>query len=127
VPVPSELPPAFLGLRPGDQLFVGVMLVVSLILMVAQWVRLSGWGLREVEIQRQPARVLEYRIDINTATWVEWSQLEGIGETLAMRIVADRDQHGPFQSIDDLLRVPGIGPKKLESMRPWLSCEPTAK
>lgn len=61
-----------------------------------------------------------YQIDINQATWSEWAQLPGIGETLARRIVAERESDGPFKSIDDLRRVKGIGAKTLEKMRPHL-------
>lgn len=61
-----------------------------------------------------------YRVDMNTAGWIEWSQLEGIGPSLAHRIVADRNINGPFASIDDLSRVEGIGPAKLQAIRPWL-------
>jgi competence protein ComEA len=39
---------------------------------------------------------------------------------LARRIVADREQNGPFRSVDDLARVKGIGPKTLEHLRPWV-------
>jgi len=61
-----------------------------------------------------------YRIDINQADWPAWAQLPGIGETLARRIVAERESHGPFVSIDDLRRVKGVGVKTLEKMRPHL-------
>jgi len=43
-----------------------------------------------------------------------------IGEQLARRIVADRQQNGPFRDLADLRRVRGIGPKTLEGMRPYL-------
>jgi len=117
----AEPPETSLWLRPRDRLFLAVMLAAAMLLTFAHWVRLSGWGMREVEIDRHPARQFEYRIDVNTATWVEWAQLEGIGETLAMRIVEDRRQNGPFDTIDDLQRVKGIGPKKLEAIRKWLN------
>ena len=70
------------------------------------------------------SRQLDFRIDVNSATWVEWGQLDGIGDTMARRIVADREENGPFRSIDELRRVKGIGPKTLERLRPWLSIGP---
>jgi competence protein ComEA len=76
--------------------------------------------MRPVEIERMQPRSFDYKIDINQAKWVEWAQLEGIGEVLAERIVSDREENGPFRSIDDLNRVEGIGPKTLEKIRPWL-------
>ena len=48
-------------------------------------------------------------------------QLKGIGQTLAHRIVADREVNGPFRSVDELLRVEGIGPATLDEIRPWLT------
>jgi competence protein ComEA len=104
----------------GDQLIFGLLSFVALILLGVYWVRLSNWGTRTVEIERLPARQSEFRIDANSATWVEWGQIQGIGDGLARRIVADRDQNGPFRSVDDLARVKGIGPKTLEHLRPWV-------
>ena len=43
--------------------------------------------------------------------------LPGVGPVLAERIVAYRDENGPFESTEDLLDVPGIGESKLEAMR----------
>jgi competence protein ComEA len=85
----------------------------------------SGWGVQPIEIERLPERSLEFQLEINRATWVEWMQLEGIGETLAHRIVADRETNGPFVSIEDIGRVKGIGPKTIEKIRPWLRVEST--
>jgi competence protein ComEA len=87
---------------------------------------LSGWGLQPIEIERQRALPLDYRIDINTATWVEWIQLPGIGEVLARRIVDDRDTNGTFKDVDDLQRVKGIGPKTVEKLRRWMTAGQTA-
>jgi competence protein ComEA len=47
-------------------------------------------------------------------------QLPGLGETLARRIITDRQQRGPFRDIDDLDRVDGIGLRTLERIRPYL-------
>ena len=90
--------------------------------MLAHWAKQVYDGAPLVEIDRLPAKVYEFRLEINSATWVEWMQLEGIGELLARRIVSDRDEHGPFDGIDDVQRVSGIGPKTLEVIRPHLTC-----
>ena len=112
------------GLRRGDQLFVGVLLVVLAVVSFAYWMKLSGWGRRPVEVERLPSRKYDFRLDVNRATWVQWAQLEGIGEVLARRIVADRNHNGPFSTIDDLRRVDGIGAKKLQAIREWLYVDP---
>jgi competence protein ComEA len=57
------------------------------------------------------------KININSATAAELDSLSGIGPAKAQAIVDYRDQNGPFRTIDDLLNVPGIGPKILESIR----------
>jgi competence protein ComEA len=104
----------------SDQLIFGLLSLVAIVLLIVHWIRLSHWGTQTVEIERLPARQAEFRLDANAATWVEWSQIQGIGDGLARRIVADREQNGPFSSVDDLGRVKGIGPKTLEHLRPWV-------
>lgn len=111
-----------LGLTRRDALFALVVAAAILALTLVHWLRLTLRGASPVEIDRLPASAYEFQLDINHATWVEWMQLEGIGEITARRIVADRDERGPFAGIDDLDRVPGIGPKTLEAIRPFLRC-----
>ncbi len=48
------------------------------------------------------------------------SQVKGIGEIKARAIVDYRKQHGPFESIDDLVKVRGIGAKTLDKIRPYV-------
>ncbi|GAA2536717.1 hypothetical protein GCM10009860_16490 [Microbacterium mitrae] len=57
-------------------------------------------------------------ININAATAAELEELPRIGEALASRIVAWREENGPFRSVDDLGNVSGIGEKMLETLRP---------
>jgi competence protein ComEA len=59
-------------------------------------------------------------LEINSATAADLEALPGIGPALAQRIVDYRQRHGPFNKIDDLEKVSGIGPKKLEKMKPHL-------
>jgi competence protein ComEA len=105
-----------------DRWFLAVLTLVILALLAIQFARLAGWGLKPLEVVRPDERKYEFKIDVNKAGWVEWMQLEGIGETTAKKIVADREANGPFKSIDDVQRVKGIGPATLEKMRPWLVC-----
>lgn len=62
-------------------------------------------------------RAADAPVDINTATNGELEQLPGIGPKIAAAIVEHRSTNGPFRSIEDLLLVKGIGPKKLEALR----------
>lgn len=56
-------------------------------------------------------------VDLNRATVEELDVLPGIGPATAAAIVAYREQVGPFAAVDDLLKVQGIGPAKLEAIR----------
>lgn len=57
-------------------------------------------------------------VNINTADAAALDTLPGVGPSTAAKIVADREANGRFASPDDLGRVPGIGPKKLEQLKP---------
>ena len=61
--------------------------------------------------------------DPNIATEEELATLPGIGAVLAQRICKDREENGAFLQPEDLLRVNGIGEKKLEAILPYLSIE----
>ena len=60
-------------------------------------------------------------VNINTADATALDVLPGVGPSTAQKIVADREANGPFTSPDDLGRVAGIGPKKLEELKPRVS------
>ncbi|OQY58312.1 MAG: hypothetical protein B6245_12505 [Desulfobacteraceae bacterium 4572_88] len=57
------------------------------------------------------------KIDINTASAKELTQLQGIGPALAERIVEYRNNHGPFEKPEDITKVKGIGAKTFEGFR----------
>lgn len=59
-------------------------------------------------------------ISLSTATAEQLDTLDGIGPGLAQKIVDYRTQHGGFRSVDELAEVPGIGEKRLESLRAQL-------
>ncbi|NMC53271.1 MAG: ComEA family DNA-binding protein [Chloroflexi bacterium] len=61
------------------------------------------------------------QININTASFEEIEALPGIGPQKASDILKYRETHGPFQSIDDLLKVNGIGEKTLQQIRPYIT------
>ncbi len=60
-------------------------------------------------------------ININTANETELDKLPGVGPVTAKRIIEYRNQIGAFKSTDQLLDVKGIGPKKLEKIRPHVT------
>jgi len=66
-------------------------------------------------------------LDINKASLDELTALPGIGPKLAEAIMRDRETNGLFQNADALLRIKGIGQKKLEKISPFLHFESSAK
>ena len=60
-------------------------------------------------------------ININTANSEELQQVPGIGPVTAEKIVQMRKSYGTFKSVDDLLSIKGIGKKRLEKMRKYLT------
>ena len=60
-------------------------------------------------------------VDLNTADTTALESVPGIGKSLSQRIVAFRDKNGPYQSVDDLLKVQGVGEKSIQKLRPYLT------
>jgi len=61
------------------------------------------------------------KIDLDLADVTEITRLPRIGPALAQRIVAWRDQHGAFGTLERLDSVSGVGPKLLDALRPWVT------
>ena len=69
-----------------------------------------------------PCLVLAGPVDVNTASAEQLSEsLQGVGPQKAAAIVAYREQHGPFRSLDDLTKVKGIGASLLEKNKGQIS------
>lgn len=96
-------------------------MAILLLILSVQWVTVALQRPEPLKLHRGETFRQQFRVNVNDATWVEWMQLEGIGISMAHRIVADRTLNGPFQSVDDLARVPGIGKATLDQIRPWLT------
>jgi len=60
-------------------------------------------------------------VNINTATSEELQQVPGIGPATAQKILQMRKSYGAFKSVDDLLAIRGLGAKRLEKMRKYLT------
>ena len=60
------------------------------------------------------------RISINTASIEQLTQLPGVGQATAEKIVAYRAEHGLFQTLEDLMQVPGIKQKKWEALKEFI-------
>lgn len=68
-----------------------------------------------------PAAAATAPVDINAASVEQLEALDGIGAAKARAIVEFRDANGPFASVDDLVKVRGIGDKLLAALRPQVS------
>ena len=75
--------------------------------------------LQEVEERLKASR----RIYINSTDKEQLTNIPGIGEVLAARIIAYRDSHGKFYAAEDLLEVEGVGPKKFDKIKEYIKVE----
>ncbi len=78
--------------------------------------RVEEQELQKIQTQVKKAESPKDLLDLNTATGKELQSIKGIGPVFAERIIAGR----PYKIIDDLLKVKGIGLKRLEKIRPYV-------
>ncbi len=111
--------------RPGDYSAVAGATVADAVALAGgptAQADLDRLNLSQGLLDRSALRVpsIEYGFQpivyMNRSSVSELVSLSGIGPELAARIVRDREMHGPFRTARDLLRVRGIGPKKLETI-----------
>ena len=65
-----------------------------------------------------PEFLEKHPLNLNTANAAQLEALPGVGPAMAQQILDARKQNGGFKSVDELDEVPGIGPKKMETLRP---------
>jgi len=100
---------------------VALLLLALAVVAGVAWRAVSYWRIGAEPLEPVPEAPPTYRVNVNAADWVTLALVPGLGETLAKRIVAERDRcGGRFESIDDLLAVKGIGQIKLGHLRPYL-------
>src|SRR6266481_1244828 len=63
----------------------------------------------------------ERPVNLNTANSEQLQQVPGIGPATAGKILQMRKTYGPFKSVDDLLSIEGLGKKRLDKMRKYLT------
>ena len=84
----------------------------------------SGYEVTTAGRREIAASVVE-KVNLNTANAAELEALPGIGETLARRIVAYREENGRFTAPEDLIGVDGIGEKTINGLRDYVILEVT--
>ena len=107
-------------LWPQHQPAIAGLLLACLIGMSAFFLHRNHVHNGLIEIDRSRSLNADFQIDINTAQIGEIIVLPGVGEKLAKTIVDYRRLSGPFNSVESITQVPGIGDKKLEALIPYL-------
>jgi competence protein ComEA len=62
-------------------------------------------------------------IYLNTATKADLERIPGVGAVTALRILSYRDLNGGFRTVEELMNVKGIGPKKMQKIRPYVTIQ----
>jgi competence protein ComEA len=101
-----------LTVRDGDHIHVPTMVETAETPPV-----LSGEAEESVRAPDSGGGIVGALININTASLGELEDLPGIGPALAQSIVDYREATGPFETIEDIMKVSGIGTAKFEAMR----------
>ena len=107
-------------LRRADQVTVTVLITSCFVAILLHWIWHLAIGDSLIEIDHAPPVELRFEVRVNQADWPELTLLPKIGETLARRIVEHRQQRGPFQSVEQLQDVKGIGPKTIRRIQPYI-------
>ena len=79
---------------------------------------LGGLGYAASSPEAAPRRVPTMTVDLNTADAAELQLLPGVGPARADAIVRDRAARGPYRTLDELDRVPRIGPRTIAGLSP---------
>jgi len=113
--------------RPGRKPLIergeqAALLVLALAVVAgAAWQAVSYWRIGAEPLRVEHEGSASYRVNVNAADWTTLALVPGLGETLARRIVAEREARGGrFASLDDLTAVRGIGETKLGHLRAYL-------
>jgi competence protein ComEA len=105
--------PAAVWTRPA-RLAACALAGLALVLLAARTAGLWPTSGRPTDLDAAPVN----RIDLNRANRAELMQLPGVGPALADALLADRERNGPFRAVDELRRVPGVGPTTFARLRP---------
>ena len=116
-PQPSPQPSGAVAPKAGTreaQVVLGVFLAFTVGLLCRE-------AMRPQATARPTDVVAKHTVDLNRSGRDELELLPGVGPALAERIVAERTTRGPFRTVEELHRVPGIGDKTVDRLRPLLT------
>lgn len=74
-----------------------------------------------LEVPEETTQAVQFPISINTADKADFMALPGIGEVLALRIIAYREEHGSFTYLEELMNVEGIGEGRMEEIMEYIT------
>ena len=106
-----------LGLTRKDR---AALFVIAIVFVSGVWGGRIVRRSRETDLPGREAAVI--RVDINSADKRELTLLPGIGDKIAGLIVESRKKGGPFDALEDLSRVAGIGHATIERITPYARC-----
>ena len=81
----------------------------------------SGPALLAFSEDAKSSQTQQKLVNINTATQAELETLPQVGPATAQRIIAFREEHKGFKTVEELLNVKGIGPKTFEKLKPLVT------
>ena len=105
--------------EPGEPLLVLAAAALLCALALRRLYGPGGLGRRRVVVAPAQAPApppRDERLDLNSATIAELRLLPGIGPVGAGRIVEERELHGPYRSVGDLVRVAGFGRERVRGL-----------
>jgi len=104
-----------------------IIRAVAFLLLAINLVSITGyWQLHRRPKDEIPPGPQIFKTDVNSAPASELSLLPGVGYELANRIVESRQSDGPYQKLEDLRRVRGIGPKTIRQIESMVVFGPAA-
>lgn len=80
-----------------------------------------GLALAAIPLALAKKKPPAHPVNLNTASAAELQEVPGIGPATAQKILDTRKSYGAFKSVDDLLAIKGIGQKRLDKMRKYLT------
>lgn len=128
------------GFSRPEIIVLSVVAVIVIAFSIAQWMNrreaaVPAWSVEDVLIDTLQAKADftasddtdRATTDVNTASRSQLMRLPGVGAILADRIIVSRESQGPFTSLIDFQRVPGIGPKKAAALAGWVRFSTTGE
>ncbi|MDI6786319.1 MAG: helix-hairpin-helix domain-containing protein [bacterium] len=100
----------YIRLSKNDQQIATILVIIATTLLISYSLK-----------PQEKFSAEEFKININKVSKEELEELPGVGPVIAQRIVIFREREGHFNSLQDILKIKGIGKKKLQKIIPHIS------